>query len=164
MKKLVLAAAVSFGLIASVSAMNHGEHKRMNPEEMFKKLDTNQDQKLSMDEVKAAKHPMIEKAFTQIDTNQDGFLTTDELKAHHEKMRGSMKDMKAKVNAADTNKDGKWSKDEVNQADLPMIKEHFDTIDTDKDGFLTKKELGAHKDQMKKQMKEHVKDQMKKGE
>lgn len=43
--------------------------------------------------------------------------------------------------AADTNTDGKLSRDEAKA--LPRIAEHFDKIDADKDGFVTVQELQA---------------------
>jgi Ca2+-binding EF-hand superfamily protein len=49
---------------------------RSNPEEMFTKMDTNTDGKLSKEEVKG---PLAEK-FSEIDTNKDGFISKDELK------------------------------------------------------------------------------------
>ena len=43
--------------------------------------------------------------------------------------------------AADTNGDGKLSREEAKA--LPRIAEHFDKIDADKDGFVTPQELHA---------------------
>ena len=43
--------------------------------------------------------------------------------------------------AADTNGDGKLSREEAKA--LPRIAEHFDKIDADKDGFVTPQELQA---------------------
>lgn len=56
----------------------HGEGHAHGGSPM-KRLDTNNDGKLSRDEVKG--HPMLEKNFDRIDTNKDGFLTEEELKA-----------------------------------------------------------------------------------
>lgn len=55
--------------------------------EHWKKLDTNGDGKISREEAKAA--PRLSERFDQIDTNKDGFITPDEMKAAHEKMRGA---------------------------------------------------------------------------
>jgi len=41
----------------------------------------------------------------------------------------------------DTDKDGKISKDEASKG--PRLSKHFDTIDADHDGFVTKAELGT---------------------
>ncbi len=53
----------------------------------MKRLDTNHDGKISLEEWKAAprnqKDPArAEEMFKKIDTNHDGFITLDELKAH----------------------------------------------------------------------------------
>ena len=45
-------------------------------EELFKKMDTNKDEKLSKDEVKGP----LKDDFAKIDTNKDGFLSKEELK------------------------------------------------------------------------------------
>ncbi|OWW21670.1 EF-hand domain-containing protein [Noviherbaspirillum denitrificans] len=53
------------------------------------------------------------------------------------------KQAQEKFDAADTDKDGKISKDEA-AASLPYIAEHFDRYDKDKDGFLTWEEFVGH--------------------
>ena len=73
------------------SKEEHGP--RRSPEEILKKLDTNSDGKISLDEWKAGprsqKDPAhAEEMFKKLDANHDGFITLDELKAmgqhHHE--------------------------------------------------------------------------------
>jgi hypothetical protein len=56
--------------------------------------------------------------------------------AHH---RGMMKE---KLHAADTNGDGLISRQEA--AALPMLAKHFDDIDANHDGQISKDELKAH--------------------
>jgi len=65
-----------------------GKHPQMSPEERFKKLDTDGNGSLSIDELKAG--PMFQKdpakaeeAFKKMDTNTDGKVTLEEFKAFH---------------------------------------------------------------------------------
>jgi Ca2+-binding EF-hand superfamily protein len=61
-------------------------------------------------------------------------------------MHGDMKEkMEARFKEADANSDGQISLDEA-QAKMPRVAERFSTLDTDKNGLLSKEELknGAH--------------------
>jgi Ca2+-binding EF-hand superfamily protein len=82
--------------------------------------------------------------FDKLDLNKDGYLTQDELKQARETRHGSHGDMKEKMEArfkeADANADGQLSLDEV-QAKMPRLAERFTTLDTDKNGLLSKDEL-----------------------
>lgn len=94
---LVLAALVGFSsLSASAFAEeakdgNKGKAKRphLSPEERVKKMDTDKDGKLSLDEFKAKKKDAskAETRFKKIDANNDGFVTVDEMKAAEEKAK-----------------------------------------------------------------------------
>lgn len=68
--------------------------------------------------------------------------------------------MQERLKAADTNADGKISRDEAN-ASLPGMAKNFDTLDKNKDGFITKDEMhrgpGAGKGGPGHRMHEHMK-------
>jgi Ca2+-binding EF-hand superfamily protein len=87
---------VSMVLVTSAGAADEQKDKKRDPAALFKKLDTNNDGKISKDEFlkiadkikakagddKAAKiTQMLEKAFDKLDTNKDGYLSPDEFKA-----------------------------------------------------------------------------------
>jgi Ca2+-binding EF-hand superfamily protein len=82
--------------------------------------------------------------FDKIDANKDGYLTQEEIQQARDTRHGSHGDMKQKMEArfkeADANADGQLSLDEV-QAKLPRLAERFTTLDTDKNGLLSKDEL-----------------------
>lgn len=83
----VLAVAVSFALGQGEAPKGPPKGKRPNPEAIFKKLDTNNDQMLSEAEFKAG--PMgkrdpeqAAKAFKKGDTDNNGSLSLEEFKAN----------------------------------------------------------------------------------
>ncbi len=60
---------------------------------------------------------------------------------------GGMADARARLLAADANKDGKWSKAEWLAAG--RREQGFTMLDTDKDGFVTKEELKTGMEKMR---------------
>jgi hypothetical protein len=86
-----LAAGIILFGISSVEAAKKGDKPKHTPGDFLKKLDTNSDKKISLDEFKAfqpktgktsknGKTFDAEKVFKHKDKNNDGFLTADELK------------------------------------------------------------------------------------
>lgn len=84
----------TFSILAIAASFSYGEEpaakpqkpKAPNPEAMFKKLDTNKDDSLSLDEFKASprgkKDPVkAEAAFKKMDTDASGGLSLAEFKA-----------------------------------------------------------------------------------
>lgn len=57
----------------------------------LKKIDTNQDQQISLEEAEAGNAEKLVEHFQTIDTNGDGVLTKDELKAHGQTIREQRK-------------------------------------------------------------------------
>lgn len=128
--------------------------------EMFDKMDANHDGKL--DEADRAAH--MGQMFDTIDTDHNGSISRDEFAAAHQKMGGEHGGPGGKhdgpggpegpgkgggmmmLKMADANKDGAVSRDEF----MTMAGQHFDKMDANHDGQLTKEERKAAHDKMKK--------------
>ena len=82
--------------------------------------------------------------FDKLDKDKDGYISQEEMKQAREtrhQMHGDMKEkMDARFKEADANGDGQLSLDEV-QAKMPRLADRFTTLDTDKNGTLSKEEL-----------------------
>jgi Ca2+-binding EF-hand superfamily protein len=81
MRKVIL--TISFAILTSkfISAQENNDEKerRKGPpsiKQLFKDLDTNEDGKISLKEVKGR----LKKDFKKVDLNEDGFITKEELK------------------------------------------------------------------------------------
>lgn len=82
-KFLAVALLAAFFTTAGAVAQEKKLQQR-DPEAAFKKLDTNADGKLSLEEVEKAPRGKMKENFTAIDTNKDSFLDKEELKAYRE--------------------------------------------------------------------------------
>ncbi len=143
-KKLLLGGIAVSALTAS-SAMAHPTDKE------FAMMDSNKDGKVS-----AAEHAAGAKAmFEKMDSDKDGKVTAAEMAAAHQGVTGHQagkSDMSAddKIKTVDSNGDGILTAEEHGAASESM----FAKMDTDKDGFLSKKEMAAgHAGMMKKPAK-----------
>jgi Ca2+-binding EF-hand superfamily protein len=81
MKKSILTIAIVLLTFATTSAQedNNDKKRRKGPPtiaQLFKELDTDEDDKISLKEVKGP----LKKDFKKIDLNEDGFLSKEELK------------------------------------------------------------------------------------
>jgi Ca2+-binding EF-hand superfamily protein len=97
--------------------------------------------------------------FDEIDTDQNGQLSKAELQAAIDKGREQFQaQVKERFAAADSNGDGKLSKDEA-KLGTPQLFEHFEFIDGNDDGFVTLAEIAALRDreQLVKRILERVK-------
>lgn len=83
-RELLVIVSIVFGLLffascKSTESQNKrgrmGEHERPTAAELLKKMDVNEDNKLSKNEVKGP----LSTDFDKIDTNEDGFLSIQEL-------------------------------------------------------------------------------------
>jgi collagen type III alpha len=81
--------------------------------------------------------------FDKMDANKDGFLTPDELKRPGGPggPGGERPNPAEMFKRLDKDGDGKVSKEEAPE----RMKENFDKMDANKDGFLTPDELKAHR-------------------
>jgi Ca2+-binding EF-hand superfamily protein len=147
MKHVAILTAVALGSAAVIAvAAPEGREARGAMQDRIKQADTNGDGMLNRAE--AAALPRILKHFDEIDTNHDNQISADELRAFHEKMRaGHEKQRGEHWKKLDTNGDGKISKDEAKAA--PRLAERFDQIDANKDGFITPDEMKAAHEKMR---------------
>ncbi|KVK94143.1 EF-hand domain-containing protein [Burkholderia cepacia] len=85
----------------------------------------------------------IDNSFKMIDANHNGVIDRNEWNAflaqYLDKQR---KAFDASFEAADTNRDGKLSRAEVQAVNPPLAK-YFDQIDVDHRGYLTKEDIRA---------------------
>jgi Ca2+-binding protein (EF-Hand superfamily) len=103
---------------------------QFNPREIFARLDTNKDGKISKDE---AQGPFKEN-FDRFDANKDGFIGEDEIGRLGGGGQFNPREIFARQ---DANKDGKVSKDEAQG----FLKEGFDRLDANSDGAISEEEL-----------------------
>lgn len=84
-----IAAAFIIAAVFGTTAVSAQEIEKTGNkrQEVFKKLDTDGDGKISMAEAEKAPKGKLKENFTQIDTNKDSFLDKDELKAFMEVRR-----------------------------------------------------------------------------
>ncbi|MBB1249006.1 EF-hand domain-containing protein [Rhizobium sp. G21] len=136
---LALAVAASSGVAFAASTTPTGAAKDPAKREqrvafMIKRLDADKDGKVSKQEMQAAMNATL----SVVDSNKDGFLSKQEVEAGKDALKAYRQKVKAEPNAAP-----------VKPARLPNgVIKHFDRIDANKDGKLSKEELDRVADRM----------------
>jgi len=117
--------------------------KKPDAIEILAMLDTNNDNKIAIDEASKDKRGKISKDFSLIDTNEDGFIDLEELEASlngDEPKKVSPEKMIKKI---DDNGDGTLNELEVAAKEAFHLSQNFKAIDTNNDGELDLTELKA---------------------
>ena len=147
MNKLSLLTATFLIGIASTAVIatakgGPGGERGAGVDQMFERVDTNQDGAITRAEIEAAGAAR----FATADTDGDGFLTVEEMTAaaeSHDSERRA-KRVEARLDRLDANDDGKLSLEEM-QAGSKRLDRMFDRLDADSDGAITKAEAEAAK-------------------
>ena len=120
----------------------------------FSESDGNRDGKLSLAEWQEARNKSLAEQFRKLDGNNDGTLTKEEMHQAREQRhqmragrRGQAGEMREKLRALDTNQDQALSRAEIGDR-MPKLSENFDTIDSNRDGKLTREEIRAARESM----------------
>lgn len=117
---------------------------RAKAHERLKAADTDGDGSISRKEAEASMPGLAEK-FDRMDADKDGKISRDEM--HGFRAAGKKherKHLRMAFKSADRNGDGALDQSEA-EAGMPMLAQHFATIDADQDGKVTHQEMRAHK-------------------
>ena len=119
-------------------------------------LDINADGLITLDEAQV--HPRFAARFGDVDANRDGQLDQAEMNAHREKMRTEMHSRgEERWKAADKDGDGLISRDEA--AAMPRMAEHFDRLDANTDGRVSREEMRQSRERYHQQRNEQHRQQ-----
>ena len=78
--KILVVAALFIGSVSCYAQRPNNGGQKPNPEMVFKMLDSNKDDKISLDEAKKARGGKLVDNFKMFDANNDGFIEVTELK------------------------------------------------------------------------------------
>ena len=107
-----------------------------------KKLDTDGDGLVTLAEAEAAGAKRLIEHFNEIDSDSSGDITREEMQSHHQRRRQAQRE---KVQSADTDGNGAISYDEASRAGLDKLVEHFDRLDLNSDGEISREEMGKRR-------------------
>jgi Ca2+-binding EF-hand superfamily protein len=121
---------------------------RFDAERFIKDHDKNGDGKLSKDELP----PDMQEHFADVDTNKDGFVTAQELQAHADRMAQQRPYLiEIAYYVIDVNDPAAESNEEL-QKTYDLLRK----LDTNKDGKLDAKEIGAFREERKKERADRI--------
>jgi len=131
----------AFGLAALLAGTAYAGDAPKSDAPHGMRADKDGDGRVSRDEATSSGAERSGEWFDKLDLNKDGYITQEEMKQARDTRHGDMKEkMEARFKEADANGDGQLSLDEV-QSKLPRLADRFSTLDTDKNGMLSKEEL-----------------------
>jgi len=119
-------------------------------------LDINADGLITLDEAQV--HPRFAARFGEIDANRDGQLDSGEMNTHREQMRAEKRVRgEERWKAADKDGDGLISRDE--SAAMPRMSSHFDRLDANTDGRVSREEVRQSRERYHQQRNEQHRQQ-----
>lgn len=144
-KTLILGMTALAVALTGAAAPSFAARNKLTPEQrgerMIQRLDTNKDQKVSLDEFQA----QVATNFKTFDANGDGQISADEMKAKREAFREARKAWRAVKDKSGTERDAALAKlKEVRPAMLPGVRpKAFKRVDTDGNGSLSNSEVSS---------------------
>ena len=143
MKNTVLLTTLAISIVAgsALSAGNEHKHGRHGPHLNFDAVDTNNDGKLTKEEMTAH----MDARFDEADTDNDGLVSVDELRAQMKKRMEAKLDKRVAhvMDRHDENEDGLLNRDEMKPNRMGHMLKH---ADEDGDGTISREEFESMKD------------------
>jgi len=143
LNKWILGAIVVAMPCVAQAASKHSNAGNHNAkfDQLFKAVDANGDGSISRQEAEL-KAPAMADGFDAIDTNHDDGLSKNEIKAFTAALDKKRREFSQQLENADKDKNGMLSREEAYA--MPKLSEHFDEIDSNIDGQLVIKEIADY--------------------